>query len=121
VTSPKVRPDSSKIRTTIEKMSTLGEILKMLPGAPVDDLVLMEALAKVEPNQRLGESLLAMRVITVDQLTRALDLQKKMREMHDLDEVMCFFEEVKAAAERARSTLSQSALFAAVPTSNHGS
>jgi len=96
-------------------MSTLGEILKMMPGAPVDDAVLIMALSKQQPGQKIGAVLLGMRVITIDQLDRALDLQQKMRTMRDLEEVAAFFDEIKGAAECARA-----ALFAAIPVSNHG-
>lgn len=108
-----------RTRAIIERMSTLGEILKMLPGAPVNDEVLLEAVANIQPEQRIGQALVAMRTITKEQLDRALDLQHKIRSMEDLDEVLAFFEEVRAAADQARDRLAQSSLFLAIPSSNH--
>ncbi len=111
---------SAKSRAMIEKMSTLGEILKMFPGVPVNDEVLAEAVTKIQPEQRIGQTLVGMKAITIEQLDRALDLQHKIRSMEDLDEVLAFFEEVKAAADQARDRLAQSTLFSAIPNTNPG-
>jgi hypothetical protein len=99
----------------IARASTLGEILKMMPGAPVDDECLREALSAMKPGDKIGEVLLGMRVITIDQLNRALTLQEKMRSCKGIDEVAEFFEEIRRAANAAREHA-----FAALPNTNPG-
>ncbi len=117
---------SDKIRRKelIERMSTLGEILKMLPGAPVDDALLASTFADMQPGEKIGGCLVVKRVITIEQLDRALSIQKKIREMgpENLDEIMSFFEEVRTEKDRALAELAaaQSAIFDAIPTSNPG-
>lgn len=103
----------STVKDIIATASTLGEILKMMPGAPVTDDVLAAALTKIQPGQKIGAVLLTMRVISAEQLERALELQEKIRGAKDIEEVEAFFAEVRADAARARARA-----FAAIPPTN---
>lgn len=99
----------------IAQMSTLGEILKMMPGAPVTDDVLREAVARMQPGQKIGAVLLSMRVITDEQLARALELQRQMRDVRDINQLDAFFAEVRADLARVCDRV-----FAAIPPTNPG-
>lgn len=94
------------LRDLITQRSNIGEVLKMMPTVErVDDEVIHHALDSKKDGQLLGERLVEMGCITLDQLGEALVLQRKMRELKDIEELATFFESVKDKERAALSAL----------------
>ena len=104
------RPISREtLKSRIAQLSTLGEILKMMPDCPVDEYVLgaIKRADESKSESDLAHDLLEMHVITEEQLKHAQSLQRKMRSQTNLPSLLAFFEEVRLAAEQARATLTK--------------
>lgn len=86
----------------ISSMSTLGAVLRMM-GISADALA---AAAKTQrADQKIGERCLELGVITEAELERALDLQRKVREARNIDEVEMFFAEVRATEKSTKDAV----------------
>lgn len=103
------------LKDLIASSSTLGELLKMMPGVAIDDDVLRAAIATKRDGQLLGDYLVETGQITPEQRARALELQSKIRGTRDMEEVIRFLDSVNNEAARARADF-QRALSAAAPS-----
>lgn len=93
--------EKETVRDLIARMSTLGSILKMMEGGSVGDPELEEA-ERTRGGEPIGQRLVAMRVISTEQLDRALRVQERLRKAKCPEEVMDILEEVHAQAKRIR-------------------
>lgn len=82
-------------RDLIVVASTIGDILKMMPNVNIDDEAIALALSTVTGEQKLGERMVELALITPEQLTEALAIQEKVRTCKSIAELDGFFKSVR--------------------------
>lgn len=97
----------------IASMSTIGDILKMMPDVKsIDDETIQLALSTKRPDQRIGERFVELGLITSEQLHAALSLQERIRNAKSIEEVADFLDSVRSEESRVRAAVT----FALPPT-----
>jgi len=89
--------------------SSLGQVVKIMPGVVVTDDILQHAAQRLMPGERIGEALIRIGVLTTEQRDAALVIQRRLRAARSIDEVADLLDDITArcaqACDRALSAL----------------